>query len=268
MRVSGGSILKKFFKSLLIILILALAVSGIWYFQFSKRNAERLEQADPIDAKIQQVMNGENWVPSEEIPDFLKEATVSVEDSRFYIHHGIDVISLSRAVFSQLIPGMEKSGGSTISQQVVKNLYGMYGKGLPWKGTEILMALDLEKKYSKDEILTIYLNIINYGDRHFGIGEASSGYFMCLPMQLDQAECSLLAGIPQSPSAYQLSDHYQQAKWKQKVVLDSMVRNDMITQTEADQIYQTPIYYVANGYWNEGLGFAFQSPGFKLEAEA
>lgn len=255
--------IKRFFKALLLIFLIALISCGAGYFYYSWNQKNEMEAERPMAQLAENVMNSPGFVPSDQIPDFLKEATVSVEDSRFYSHQGLDYPSIVRAFLSQFLPFFQKSGGSTITQQVVKNLYGRYEGGIKWKGTEMLMAMELEKMYSKEQILSMYLNIINYGNDYHGIGQASQGYFLCLPMQLDQAECSILAGIPQSPSNYELTGHFDAAKAKQKIVLNAMVRNHYISQEEADQIYAQPIYYVASGYWQEGLA-AVSSFGFNL----
>ena len=149
----------------------------------------------------------------------------------------MDLAGVTRAVLSNLLGIGEPSGGSTISQQLCKNLYSLfYDQSLTRKITEAFLTYELEGICTKDEILELYVNVINYGDGYAGIREASIGYFGKEPSQLTLDEASLLAGIPQSPANFQLSDHMENARAKQEVVLEAMVREEKITQEEMDGI--------------------------------
>lgn len=242
--------MKKFLRSLIILVIGIVVAFGCIFLFYGKKEVEQLESSQPLETLVAKTMNSPSFVPYEQISPFFLEATVCVENARFYSHGAVDIFGLIRAGISQIIPGMSKSGGSTITQQVVKNLYGKFNGGLEWKAAEIRLAYKLEQICSKDEILALYVNIINYGDGYIGIKKASQGYFNYTPADLTDAEAALLAGIPQSPSYYQLSDHADRAKQKQAVVLDSMVRNGKITQQEADTIYLQNVDYYANRQWN------------------
>lgn len=240
--------LKRIFQ-LFLVLTGILVLAGIGLMGYGFYEANELDTREPMSGLIVQAQNAPDYVQSYEIPDFLKEATVAVEDDQFYNHPGVDPISLFRGILSQLLPFLPSSGGSTITQQVVKNLYQQYNGGWNWKLTEIALAFRLENLLDKDEILTLYVNIINYGDNFIGIDQAAEGYFAVSPIELDEAECSILAGIPQSPANLQLSNRSSFAKVKQKVVLQAMLRNGMITQSQLDAIYETPIAYLAYGSW-------------------
>lgn len=245
--------MKKFLKSLLLLLVLIAAAMGGLFLFYGKKEAQELEDRIPLETLVEKTVSSASYVPYDQIAPFLLDATVCVEDARFYQHGAIDLIGLSRGLLSQLIPGMDKSGGSSITQQVVKNLYQQFNGGLAWKAAEMRLAFKLEGMLTKNEILALYVNIINYGDGYTGIARASKGYFGYTPAELTDAESAILAGIPQSPSSYQLSNHAENAKKKQAVVLDAMVRNNQLTQYEADLIYLEPIYYQANGQWNQLL---------------
>ncbi|MCF0259636.1 MAG: transglycosylase domain-containing protein [Erysipelotrichaceae bacterium] len=245
--------MKKILKWILILLIAAGAfVCGAFLFR-GWRDSKTVEQSAPLEQICQTVMSSENYVPYDQLPKDLVNATIAVEDARYYTHGAVDFFSAARAVASQVLPYLQKSGGSTIAQQTVKNLYQYYSGGLEWKGAELFLAIKLEKLYTKDEILALYVNIINYGDDYTGIREAANGYFQCAPIQLNMEECTLLAGIPQSPANMQLSNHFDAAKAKQKIVLEAMVRSEYITQQQADEIYARPIWYVVYGAWRQGL---------------
>lgn len=195
-----------------------------------------------VETVVEQIQSSPTFVPYESLPSNLIRATISIEDRRFYEHGGIDYIGLARGTLSQVIPQLAQSGGSTITQQVAKNLYGMFEQTLERKIVEMFISKELESKYTKNEILALYVNIINYGDNHFGIYEASTGYFGVEPEYLTLAQASLLAGLPQSPSNYQLSDHFQQAKVRQHQVLEAMAECSYINESDIEAIYTQDVY--------------------------
>lgn len=234
--------MKKFFKALFVLILVAVISFGGWFAYEGLTNADRFESQTPLTTLVEEVRARENYVPYEQVEPSLYQATLAIEDARYYEHGAVDLRSLARAFASQFLPFMPKSGGSTISMQVVKNLYGQYDGTASWKATEIVLAHRLEQLYSKDEILSIYVNVINYGDNHHGIYDASYGYFGVHPSQLTLAQATILAGIPQSPGYFQLSDHYEQARAKQQLVLKAMVRNEMLTQQDADLVFEQSIY--------------------------
>ena len=172
----------------------------------------------------------------DEISDDLLNATIAIEDHRFYEHNGVELRSMARALVQNIVAGEIVGGGSTITQQLAKNLYYTYDQSYLRKFSEIFTAYALEKELSKDEILEVYVNIINYGDNYFGIKEAAEGYFNKEPKDLTLDEATLLAGLPQSPSNYQLSDHHEAAKQRQQQVIEAMVDENMITESELNSI--------------------------------
>lgn len=222
----------------LILIVLICVIGFLSFIVYNGYQDYRVyEDSVPISSLVEKVRSSQDYVPYEELPDYLLQATVAAEDKRFYQHGGIDFISLARAVASQFISSLATSGGSTITQQTAKNLYGQYSTNVRWKLMEFFFANKLESLYTKEEILTIYVNIINYGGNNQGILEASLNYYGVYPSQLGLGECSLLAGIPQSPANYELYNHYDNAKTRQQYVLDSMVKAGYITQEEADNAY-------------------------------
>lgn len=190
----------------------------------------------PIQEKVEKIRSQPHYVKIDEISPTLLEATVSIEDHRFYQHNGVDYRSLARALVNNIFASGIVGGGSTITQQLAKNLYFDYQPSYIRKMSEIFLAYDLEAELSKKEILELYVNVINYGDNHMGIYEASMGYFGKTPDQLSLDEASLLAGLPQSPSNYQLSNHEAAARNRQKMVLSAMVREKHISQQDMDTI--------------------------------
>lgn len=231
-------LVKYFIRILVIVVLFCVGFVGIKGFIEYKKLSFGL----PISEAIAQVESSMDYTPYDEIPHDLIRATVAIEDRRFYDHGGVDYIGLTRAIVSQVFPyALQQSGGSTITQQLAKNLYGMWDSTVERKASEFFFAKKIENSYTKQQIITYYLNIINYGNGYIGIRQAANGYFDVEPEDLTIAQCTLLAGIPQSPSNYQLNDHFQQAKEKQYVVLKKMVECHYIHENDVDTIYNMPV---------------------------
>lgn len=226
----------KIIKRILLLFLAALLTLGILFVGVGYVNYKKAVSDMPIQEKVEKIRSQPHYVKIDEISPTLLEATVSIEDHRFYQHNGVDYRSLARALVNNIFASGIVGGGSTITQQLAKNLYFDYQPSYIRKMSEIFLAYDLEAELSKKEILELYVNVINYGDNHMGIYEASVGYFGKTPNQLSLDEASLLAGLPQSPSNYQLSNHEAAARNRQKMVLSAMVREKHISQQDMDRI--------------------------------
>jgi monofunctional glycosyltransferase len=213
-------LIKKLIKLGLIFAILVGTIIGLLgYFKYKEAITEI-----PIREKVVSIKENENFVPLEEItPDFT-DALIAIEDHRFYEHGAFDFISLVRATFVNLKAKEVAQGGSTLTQQVAKNLYFNNNQSFIRKVSELFVAFDLERIYSKDDILELYVNIVYYGDGNYGIKEASENYFDNTPAELSYDEATLLAGLPQAPSAYALNSHYDRAKQRQSEVIEALTR--------------------------------------------
>ena len=170
-----------------------------------------IKYKDAIDKKsisniVSEIKENENYVKIENVSADYKNAVVAIEDHRFYNHNGIDVLSILRSTYVNLKRKSLDYGASTITQQVGRIMYFSQEKSPIRKIAEIFVALDLEKKYSKDEILELYINIIYFGNGYYGIKEASEGYFNKRPDELTFEEATYLAGIPNAPSIYSEDD--------------------------------------------------------------
>lgn len=187
-------------------------------------------------------INPDSYVPIRDIPDSMQQAIIAVEDSRFYSHHGFDPESIIRASLVNLQYGQIEEGASTITQQLVKNLFLTHEQSFGRKAEELLLALDMEANYSKDEILELYLNTIYYGSDYYGIGPAAEGYFGKKPSELQLPEAAMLAGLPNAPSVYSPYVDFMMAKKRQFVVIDSMVRCGFLDQDIAESAKIKPIY--------------------------
>jgi penicillin-binding protein 1A len=180
-------------------------------------------------------------VPLDKIPDQLVEALIAIEDERFYQHQGIDFQGLMRALLADIYRQRALEGASTLSQQLVKNLY-MGGNDDGWrKPQDLLMSLKVEARYNKHTILEYYFNTVYFGHGAWGIGQAASVYFKMTPEQLDLARSSMLAGLPQAPSYYDLYRNPCAARARQFAVLNQMVHDGYIKQEEATRAYAQSI---------------------------
>jgi penicillin-binding protein 1A len=173
-------------------------------------------------------------VPVSRMPKQLIQAFVAAEDSNFFKHQGIDLISITRAALKNIRAGGIVQGGSTITQQVAKSLLLTPEKKFERKFKEAILAYRMEKRLSKEEILYLYLNQIFLGHGAYGVQAAAENYFDKNVEDLNLAECSLLAGLPQAPTRYSPYRHFDRAKERQKYVLNRMLAEGFITGEEAE----------------------------------
>ena len=172
-------------------------------------------------------------VPVERMPRQLIQAFISAEDSNFYEHQGIDLISIVRAALKNVLAGGIVQGGSTITQQVAKSLLLSPEKKFSRKFKEAILAWRMEKKLSKEEILYLYLNQIYLGHGAYGVQAAAESYFGKDVQDLTLAECAMLGGLPQAPTRYSPYRYLARGKERQKYVLGRMATEGYITQKEA-----------------------------------
>ncbi len=186
-------------------------------------------------------------VPLEQMPEALIQATIATEDRYFYQSIGIDLGGIARALWINLRGGEVRVGGSTITQQVVRNLLFDAGqraeRSLRRKLREMILAIQLTARYSKPEILALYLNQTYYGNLAYGVQSAAEVYFNKDVSQLTLAESALLAGLPQSPALHDPLRNPQAAKARQRVVLNLMVEAGYLTQEAADRAFAEPLQY-------------------------
>jgi penicillin-binding protein 1A len=247
------SLLKKLVLSLLVLGIVGM-VSGIATFAYFVADAPPLDEAkikDPLSSTIYD-MNGNKiaelggekrtYISYKEIPKVLEEAVLATEDVRFYEHHGLDFIRLGAAVIANVKEGFGSEGASTITQQVVKLSFLSPEKTLKRKAQEAWLAFRLEQKYSKQEILEMYLNKVYYSNRIYGVKKAAEFYFDKTDLNdLTLAEAALLAGLPQSPNNYNPYKHPEAAEKRRNVVLSLMEKHGFITKEEAEKAKKIPV---------------------------
>ncbi len=180
-------------------------------------------------------------VPLSGIPQMLKDAFVAAEDARFYKHEGIDIFSVIRAMFKNLEAGTIVQGGSTITQQVTKSFFLTPERSYSRKIKEAILAYRIDKKFSKEEILFLYLNQIYLGHGAYGVEAAAENYFGKTVTELNLAECAVLAGLPQAPSKYSPFQYPEKAKKRQIYVLNRMVAEGYITNIQATEAINTKL---------------------------
>lgn len=220
------------FITIIVICILAL-IFGLGGYNYYNKAVSKIA----LDEKVKQVQSQDDFVKYDDLPKDLIDATVAVEDHRFWEHGSVDFVSIGRAIFSNIKAGEAKEGGSTITQQVSKNLYFMNDKyNRDRKIAELIMSSKLEKNYSKQQIFELYVNTIYYGNGYYGIKAAAKGYFNKEPKDLTLDECTLLAGVPNAPSKYAPTVNIELCKDRQAKVIRSMVKYNYISQEEADKI--------------------------------
>lgn len=223
-------------RILLLLLLIIILVTGVVFLNGYKLYKESLANSSLQDT-IAEIRSKDTYVSIKDVPDYYKNAIIAVEDHRYKDHGPIDIIAITRAIVSNIQSKQLNEGGSTITQQVAKNLYFITEDDVvSRKIAEILVAIDLEKSYSKDDILEFYMNTIYFGEGYYGIREASNGYYKKEPKDLTLSEATLLAGVPNAPSVYAPTINPNLAKSRQKKVIRSMVEYGYLSQEEANTI--------------------------------
>ena len=170
------------------------------------------------------------YLPIEEIPEYVKQAVISIEDKKFYSHHGFDIAAIIRAVLAMVRNGHVSGGASTITQQLARNIYLTTEKTWERKVEEIYIAVELEKKYTKQEILEFYLNNINFANGNYGIEAASQGYFSKSVGKLTLSEIAYLVSIPNRPSYYDPLVHPENTLARRDRILRSLLSDNVISE--------------------------------------
>lgn len=227
---------KTLIKIFIVILFIILLVGSVVFLNGYKLYKTTIE-AQSLKDKIAYIKSDSNYVSYSDVPDYYINAIIAVEDHRYREHRVLDIISLTRAIVSNIQSNGLNEGGSTITQQVAKNLYFMTEDDfVSRKIAEFLVANDLENNYSKDDVLEFYINTIYFGQSCYGIREASKYYYDKEPKDLTLDEATILAGVPNAPSVYNPINSPELSKNRQQKVLKDMVQYGYLTQDQADSI--------------------------------
>jgi penicillin-binding protein 1A len=191
-----------------------------------------------------------------DVPPWIHQATVAIEDRRFWRHQGVDPVGMVRALYADVRHRSARQGASTITQQLARSIWLSREKTIARKVKEVLLAVQMERKFSKDEILEMYLNEVYYGHASYGIASAAEGFYgksIDELQDLSLAQCALLAGLPQRPGAHSPYDHPQGAKHRRDAVLDAMVRSQYITPAQAAEAKEEQVQQYLAPRKNRGI---------------
>ena len=227
--------MKKFLKILMILLLIGLSIALLIIGNGYTMYKEAIEK-EPLEEKVTEIRGKESYTEFSELPQMYVNAVISVEDKRFFKHGGIDIIAIGRAAINDIKAMSYVEGGSTITQQLAKNMYFTQEKIMERKIAEVFMAWKIEANYSKEDIFELYVNSIYFGNGYYTVKEACKGYFNKDISEMTDYECIMLAGIPNAPSVYAPTVNPELAKQRQKQVMDKMIENGYLTEEEANEI--------------------------------
>ncbi|MBS0384561.1 MAG: PBP1A family penicillin-binding protein [Proteobacteria bacterium] len=192
-----------------------------------------------------------------DLPAYVPQAFIAIEDRRFYEHEGVDRMAILRAILANLRAGETVQGASTISQQLARNLFLTPEQSINRKLREMVLASRIERRLTKDEILELYLNRVYLGDQAFGVDAAARRFFGHPAGRLSLAEAAMIAGLPKAPSRSAPTESLERATARQHVVLDAMVEAGFITPAQRDQARAQAIHVVQRPPVERSLGYAF-----------
>lgn len=192
---------KLLFKMIIILLVIITGFCGYYGYLGYQIYQDKIQEQS-LSERVNQLKSKEDYVTLDQISPIYKEAVLESEDRRFYQHGPVDYYGLARAMLTNLTTFSFKEGGSTITQQLSKNLCLSFEKNLSRKFAEVFIARDLEKMYSKDEILEMYLNITYLGEGNYGIQAASQYYYHIDAIDLNKQQCDILVKTLKRPSVY------------------------------------------------------------------
>ena len=223
----------KIFKKILLILFIILFTIALIFFIIGYSTYSKALKEKPLVTRVQEITSDEHFVKFNDMSTDYRNAVIAVEDHRFYDHGAIDIIAIGRALYTNIKNWDLREGGSTITQQVAKNIVLSQEQTLSRKLGEFFAAYDLEKNYTKNEIFELYVNTAYFGNNYYGIYDASLGYYQKTPAELNLDEASMLAGIPNAPSVYAPNVNPTLAKQRQIHVIKKMLEYGYISNEQA-----------------------------------
>ena len=225
-------IILKLIKRLILLGLAAIFIwTGVTFYQGWQMYQEVLETC-PLESKVEETVSQEHFTLLEELPATYIDAVLAVEDRSFFRHHGFSLRSMGRAAVRNFQEGELVEGGSTITQQLAKIWYFEQDKRFDRKVAELLMAVTIENRYDKKEILEFYLNSIYFGSGYYNVYDAAQGYFGKTPSEMNDYESTLLAGIPNAPSVYSPDVNPELAEQRRQQVVSCMVQYGYIEEGE------------------------------------
>lgn len=216
-----------------IILIVAIAAASLVIWQGYEMYSDAVAKVS-IEEKAAEIMEKEHYTAYDELPETYVEAVIAAEDRRFQYHKGFDIISTARAAWRNIKSKEIVEGGSTITQQLGRIMYFSQEKKYSRKVAEVLVAGRIEEIYDKDKIFELYVNTIYFGSGYYSVYDASMGYFGKAPSQMNDYECTMLAGIPNAPSVYSPDVNPTLAEQRRQQVLVCMAEAGYIEPGEIE----------------------------------
>jgi penicillin-binding protein 1A len=219
---------------------------GLWAMSFDLKQVSEMPQTSIVYDRNGQVIQRfyeqhRLRVSSEQIPDLLRKSIIAAEDQRFYWHFGFDPIAIFRAVLGNFTGARIRSGASTLTQQLARNSAGMSERTVDRKLKEVFLAMRIELNFSKEEILTFYLNRVYFGKQMYGVGAAAEAFFGKKPADLNLSECAMLAGIISGPNSFSPWNNPAKARQARLRTLERMLDQGFITKQEAEACEQQPL---------------------------
>ena len=224
--------LKRLFGCLVLLILLGLALLTFRGWTLYRE----MESEQPLSDRVNEVRLQENYTPFEELPQTYVDAVIAIEDVRFRLHPGVDPISILRALCRDIKEREWVEGGSTITQQLAKNICFDQDKRLTRKAAEMFAAFALEHNYSKEEIFELYVNSIYFGNGWYCVYDAAEGYFGVEPAAMTDYQCTELACYPNAPSIFMEEENEEALEARRQAVLERMVRYGYLTEQEAQAL--------------------------------
>ncbi len=227
----------KILRNVLLIILAIILIVGITLYVSGNNMYHEALAGDTLENVIEDIQSAPDYVEYEDLPQNYINAVIAVEDHRFREHGAIDLIAIGRAIYVNVSTFSLREGGSTITQQVAKNIFYIAETNpVVRKSAEIITAFDLEDKYTKNEILELYVNTIYFGDGYYGIEEACQGYLNKSTSEMSLADSTMMAGIPNAPSVYSPTVNPDLTKSRQEKVISSMVENNYLSDSDANNL--------------------------------
>ena len=237
----------KILRNVLIVVLAIILIFGLILYIAGDNMYKNALAGQSSAALIAEIQSDPNYVEYEDLPQNYINAVIAVEDHRFREHGAIDLIAIARAIYVNISTFSLREGGSTITQQVAKNIfYITEDNPVVRKSAEILTSFDLEDKYTKNDILELYVNTIYFGDGYYGIEEACQGYLNKDATEMTLADSTMMAGIPNAPSVYAPTVNPDLTRDRQEKVISSMVEYNYISETDANNLIDSLDEYYEN----------------------
>lgn len=226
----------KLVRNILLFILVIIIIGVIVFFILGNNMYKAALNGNSLENVISQIQDNPNYIEYEDLPQNYINAVIAVEDHRFREHGAIDLIAICRAIYINITNFELKEGGSTITQQVAKNIFYINDNKNQAirKVAEIITAFDLENKYNKDQIIELYVNTIYFGDGYYGIEEACKGYLNKDVSEMSLEDCTMLAGIPNAPSVYAPTVNPKLTRSRQEKVIASMFEYGYLSETDKD----------------------------------